>query len=173
MGVYEFTEVPAGVYELTVSLPGFRTLRLTGLRLTQPTQQDVTLQIAGVSTQVEVMARRGPPEPVAPPSPRPSPPPPPVRVGGDIAQANLIFQSKPVYPPAARLAGVQGAVVIQAIITSEGTLTDLRVLNAEVHPDLNAAALDAVKQWRYKPTMLNGQPIATITTITVNFSLED
>ncbi len=107
-----------------------------------------------------------PPPPVAPP-----PPPPPAqvqRIGGDVAQANLIDQVKPVYPALAKAARVQDYVMLQATINKEGMIENLKVLHG--HPLLNDAAISAVKQWRYKPQMLNGQPIEVITTITVNFS---
>jgi protein TonB len=87
-----------------------------------------------------------------------------------VAQANLIHQPKPVYPPLARAARVQDYVMLQATISREGTIQDLKVLRG--HPLLNEAAIEAVKQWRYKPQTLNGQPIEVITTITVNFSFQ-
>jgi protein TonB len=108
----------------------------------------------------------------APPPPPPPPPPPaalpPQRIGGDVAQANLISAPKPQYPQLARSARVQGVVLLQATISKEGTIQDLRVISG--HPLLNEAALEAVRQWRYKPQMLNNQPIEVITTITVNFT---
>ena len=75
----------------------------------------------------------------------------------------------PVYPPLARQIRVQGAVVMEAVINKEGSIESLRVISG--HPLLNQAALDAVKQWRYRPTMLNGEPVEVITTVTVTFSL--
>jgi periplasmic protein TonB len=108
-----------------------------------------------------------------PPPPEPPPPPistAPVRVGGGVELANLIFQAKPTYPPIARQARVQGAVVLEATISKDGSVVDLRVISG--NPLLNEAAIDAVRQWRYKPTLLNGDPVAVITTITVNFALQ-
>ena len=99
------------------------------------------------------------------------PPLPPQRLGGDVAQANLLTTVNPVYPADARAARVQGVVMLQATIDREGKVTDLRVIRG--HPLLNDAAVDAVKQWRYKPQTLNGQPIEVITTITVNFSFQE
>jgi protein TonB len=91
------------------------------------------------------------------------------RQGGDVQAANLIFQVKPVYPPIAIQTRVQGVVVLEAIISKEGTIESLRVISG--HPLLNQAALDAVKQWRYRPTLLNGSPVPVITNVTVSFNL--
>jgi len=75
-----------------------------------------------------------------------------------------------VYPPLARSARVTGVVLLQATISTEGTIKDLRVISG--HTLLQEAAIEAVKQWRYKPQLLNGQPIEVITTITVNFIMQ-
>src|SRR2546421_312047 len=106
---------------------------------------------------------------VAPPPPPPPPPPPArVRVGGNVQQANLLSQTKPVYPPLAKQARIQGVVVLEAEISKEGTIDNLKVITG--HPLLIQAAIDAVKQWKYKPTLLNGEAVAVVTTITVNFA---
>src|SRR5439155_22761758 len=91
------------------------------------------------------------------------------RRGGNVQATNHIYQVNPVYPPLARQIRVQGAVVMEAVINKEGSIESLRVISG--HPLLNQAALDAVKQWRYRPTMLNGEPVEVITTVTVTFSL--
>ncbi len=93
----------------------------------------------------------------------------PVRVGGDVQQANLISQVKPKYPALAKQARIQGAVVLEAVIGRGGNIVDLKVIKG--HPLLIPEALEAVKQWRYRPTLLNREPVEVLTTITVNFSL--
>jgi protein TonB len=115
--------------------------------------------------------------PAGPPSPPPSAPPPPptvdahpVRVNGGVQAAKLIYQVKPVYPPLARQARVQGVVVLEAVINKNGAIGSLRVVSG--HPLLNQAALDAVKQWRYEPTLLSSEPIDVITSVTVTFTLQ-
>jgi protein TonB len=90
-------------------------------------------------------------------------------VGGNVQQAMLIRQPKPVYPPLAKQARIQGVVRLNAIIGKDGTIQNLQV--ATGHPLLVPAALDAVKQWVYKPTLLNGEPVEVITQIDVNFTL--
>jgi protein TonB len=112
------------------------------------------------------------------PSAAPPPPPPPVeqkktvqriRVGGQVQQANLIRQPKPVYPPLAKQARIQGVVRFEAIIGKDGTIQNLRLVSG--HPLLVPAAQEAVKQWLYKPTLLNGEPVEVATVIDVNFTL--
>ncbi|MBV9610567.1 MAG: energy transducer TonB [Acidobacteria bacterium] len=92
-----------------------------------------------------------------------------VRVSAGVQAGNLVNQVKPTYPQIAKNARIQGAVVLQAEISKQGTIENLRVMSG--HPMLVPAALDAVKQWRYKPYYLNGEPVAVETTITVNFTL--
>jgi protein TonB len=82
----------------------------------------------------------------------------------------LIKQVNPTYPPLARAARVTGVVLLSATISTDGSIKDLRVISG--HTLLQEAAIEAVKQWRYKPTMLNGQPVEVITTITVNFIMQ-
>ena len=93
----------------------------------------------------------------------------PVRVGGDIKEPRRIHDVKPVYPDIAQQAGVQGIVIIEAIIGTDGAVESARVLRPV--PLLDQAALDAVTQWRYSPTLLNGQPVNVVMTVTVTFSL--
>jgi protein TonB len=76
----------------------------------------------------------------------------------------------PVYPPIALSAGVQGVVILEATISENGTIENVRTLRS--HPLLERAAVEAVKRWRYTPTRLNGQPVPIILTVTVNFMIE-
>jgi protein TonB len=84
-----------------------------------------------------------------------------------VAAGNLIFQTKPVYPPIAQAAHITGTVVLRAIISKSGTIENLTVQSGP--PILRQAALDGVRNWRYKPFLLNGEPTDVDTTITVNF----
>jgi len=92
-----------------------------------------------------------------------------VRIGGQVEGARLIFQVKPDYPEIARMARVQGTVRLEAVISREGTVESLRVVGGP--PLLVKAAFDAVSQWRYQPTLLNGEPVEVSTEIEVNFTL--
>ena len=106
-----------------------------------------------------------------------APPPPPsrpqttkrIRQGGDVEAARLIYGPRPDYPQLAKSARVQGTVQLEAVIATDGTIKDLKVKSG--HPLLVKAALEAVKQWRYQPTLLNGQPVEVETEIDVNFAL--
>ncbi|HXK02828.1 MAG TPA: energy transducer TonB [Verrucomicrobiae bacterium] len=114
------------------------------------------------------------------PSAAPPPPPPPkkeekpaapkrITIGGNVQQAKLIRQPKPVYPPLAKQARISGVVHLAAVISANGTIQDLKVISG--HPLLIPAALEAVKQWVYQPTLLNGEPVEVQTQIDVNFTL--
>jgi len=92
-----------------------------------------------------------------------------VRISQGVSQGLLIHKVVPQYPALAKQARIQGAVVLQALIGKDGTVTNLRVISG--HPMLTNAALDAVKEWRYKPYYLNGEPVEVETTINVNFTL--
>jgi periplasmic protein TonB len=107
-----------------------------------------------------------------------APPPPPkattpkrIRVGGQVENAKQIFAPKPEYPPLAKMARIQGAVKLEAIISKDGTIQDLKILSG--HPLLVKAAVEAVSRWRYQPTLLNGEPVEVITEIDVNFTLAE
>jgi periplasmic protein TonB len=107
----------------------------------------------------------------------PPPPPPkpvqtgPVRIGGNVMQAKAIDRVQPTYPAIARAAHVQGTVVLHAIIAKDGTVQQLQLVSGP--PLLVNAAMDAVRQWRYSPTELNGEPVEVDTTIQVVFTLGD
>jgi len=92
-----------------------------------------------------------------------------VRVSSGVAQGLLLHEMKPQYPPLARQARIQGTVVLQAVIGKDGTVQNLHVISG--HPMLTQAAMDAVKQWRYKPYYLNGEPVEVDTQININFTL--
>jgi periplasmic protein TonB len=92
-----------------------------------------------------------------------------VRVSQGVSQGLLIKKVQPSYPPLARQARIQGTVTLQAEISKDGTIENLRLISG--HPMLAPSAIEAVKQWRYKPYMLNGEPVAVETTVMVNFTL--
>ena len=113
--------------------------------------------------------------------PSAAPPPPPkkeevkpvtpqrIKVGGNVQSAKLVRQPRPVYPPLAKQARISGVVKLSAIISKDGSIQHLEVISG--HPLLVPAALEAVKQWVYQPTLLNGEPVEVQTQIDVNFTL--
>ncbi len=93
----------------------------------------------------------------------------PVRISSGVMDGIAILKTVPVYPAIARAAGVQGVVMLQATVSKNGTIENLRVESGPVM--LRQAAVDAVKRWRYKPFLLNGEPVEVETTVNVVFSL--
>jgi TonB family protein len=93
-----------------------------------------------------------------------------LRVGGKVKPPKKIKDVKPVYPPAAKSAKIAGVVIIEATIGADGKVIDTKVLRSV--PMLDQAALDAVRQWEFTPTLLNGKPVPVIMTVTTNFSLK-
>jgi TonB family protein len=94
----------------------------------------------------------------------------PIRVGGNIMTPMKTHDAKPTYPADAQNAHVQGVVIIEALVDPTGTVANAGVLRSI--PMLDAAALGAVSRWRFMPTLLNGQPVSVIMTVTVNFTLQ-
>jgi protein TonB len=92
-----------------------------------------------------------------------------VRVGGEIRPPQKVTDVAPSYPPIARAAHVEGIVILEAVIGEDGAVRDVRLLRSI--PLLNAAAVEAVRQWRFTPTLLNGQPVPIVMTVTVAFKL--
>jgi protein TonB len=78
---------------------------------------------------------------------------------------------RPVYPDAARARNAEGPVLMRAFISRDGSVESLELLNTPADSELATAAIEAVRQWKYQPTLLNGEPIAVVTEVTVNFSL--
>ena len=103
-----------------------------------------------------------------PPPPKPATPSR-IRVGGNVEAASLVNKVTPIYPPIAKTAHVSGTVVLHAIIAKDGTIQELQFVSGP--PLLMKAAMDAVREWRYRPTLLNGEPVEVDTTIDVVFTL--
>jgi protein TonB len=93
----------------------------------------------------------------------------PIRVGGVIQPPTRVRRVAPVFPEIARAARVQGVVILECVIGPDGRVTDVHVLRGQ--PLLERAAIDAVRQWLYRPTRLNGQPVAVVMTVTVTFTM--
>ena len=92
-----------------------------------------------------------------------------VRVSSGVSQGLLVHRVSPTYPPLARQARIQGVVVLQAQISKDGTIQNLQLISG--HPMLAPAAIEAVRQWKYKPYLLNGEPVEVDTQVQVNFTL--
>ncbi len=121
--------------------------------------------IGGIIGSVPTAA---PPPPAVKEAPKPTTPQR-IRVGGNVQAANLIKKVTPPYPALAKQARIQGVVRFTAIIGKDGTIQNLQLVSG--HPLLVPAATEAVKQWLYRPTLLNNEPVEVITQIEVNFTL--
>jgi protein TonB len=86
-----------------------------------------------------------------------------------VQSSKLIRRVEPEYPELAKRARVQGIVLLQVVVDEQGNVTEVNIIRG--HPLLNQAAVDAVSQWKYSPTLLNGEPVPVIATVTVNFVL--
>ena len=167
-GRFEFEPIAPGRYVLSTALLGFRTLsqELT-LRDARNWERAVTLQVETLQERVMVWEQRPPgvtPQVYAGQTPR---------IGGDIRPPKKLKDVRPIYPPAMRDAGFEGVVPMEALIGVDGGVTSVRVISAQVHPELAKAAVDAVRQWRFSPTLLNGVAIEVSMTVAVQFSLPE
>ncbi len=111
---------------------------------------------------------------IPPPPPAPAPPPlrTPVRVGGQIKPPELVHRVEPIYPEVAVSARLRGTVILEAQVDKEGRVVDLKVLRS-ANRLLDDAAIAAVKQWHYRPLILNNQPEQFVLTVVLTFSLQD
>jgi TonB family protein len=144
---------------------------------TDPAQKQRTIAEATALQRraIEIRTRRAPADPTAgtlashgPRDPLPSPMAP-VRIGGTLKPPAKIKNVGPVYPPEAKAAGISGVVIMDVTLGVDGRVVDTKVLRSI--PELDQAAIDAVMQWEFTPTLLNGQPVPVIMTVTVNFTL--
>ena len=168
-GRFTFSNVQPGRYVLEASLAGFRSLRQEfDLQASRDWDRAITLQVGDLQETITVSAARTSAADPAPEARGPRP----IRVGGNIRTPRKIADVKPVFPASMRAAGREGVVPIEAIIGQDGTVTSVRVLTAQVHPDFAIAAIDAVRQWRFTPTLLNGAPVEVVMTVSVSFKLD-
>jgi len=167
-GQFEFTPVGSGRYTLSAKLPGFRSLiDQFELKDTRDWDRLVTLQVGELEENVTVTAQRPSPRPAAAQAGTTEP----VRVGGNIKPPVKIVNVPPVYPASMRDAGLEGTVPMDALIALDGTVSSVRVLSAQVHPEFARAAENAVRQWRFSQTLLNGVPVEVRMAVSVHFGL--
>lgn len=168
-GAYSFPQINVGQYTFEARLPGFANHSRTLAIRAQAEVLDAVLQLGGIETVVEVSVA----------APQAAPPPPvsaqtPLRVGGVIAVPNLIYAPKPVYPAAAFARQAQDSVKLDTVVDKDGVVQSVQLnpSHGTSSPALIGAAIDAVKQWRYRPALLNGAPVEFPVTITVNFMMQ-
>jgi len=176
-GDFVFNEVPAGAYDFNPGIPGFGIRYPVMVRAGQSSQADVTLRIGQLTEEITVASRKG--EPSSPPAARSWSAPPPYDPSTDPCRApgvsacvkppRKIKDVRPVVP-----AGREGdvvTVVIEAEIGTDGTVQDAR-LSSPTDAQFGQAGLDAVNQWLFTPTRLNGEPVPVTMTVTINFTAQ-
>lgn len=166
-GSYQFDRVAAGTYNVEVRARGFALYQQAGVVLRPGTSEQLNLKLdmGQLTENVDVVGKGPRPQPSSAAPRR-------IRVGGNVQATKLMDVVKPVYPADAQSAGIEGTVLLRAVISTGGNLLGVSVMNTSADPGLAKAAMDAVQQWRYQPTLLNGVPVEVITTINVNFRLE-
>ena len=183
-GNFVFKALPAGEYEMKVLKPGFAVYRAPQVVLEPGRDLAMTakLQMGDLTETVDVeyrgeqyaMDRRveGATESSSARETAEGLKSKRIRIGGNVEAAKLITKVQPIYPDSAKERGAQGSVLLHAIVSKDGRPLAMQVLNSQIDPDLARAAVEAVSQWRYQPTLLNGEPVEIDTVITVNFKLK-
>lgn len=167
-GEFALQPLPAGNYTLTVEKPGFARLRLEGIQVKAGgvTEVQPRLVVGQVAESMEVRAERPAPAAQAPGAP------PRLEVGGSVQATRIVRLERPSYPPDCKAEGIEGTVLLRATIATDGSIANLERVNQLVDPRLAEAAIAAVKNWRYQPTLLNGAPVEVLTDIQINFALQ-
>ena len=168
-GEFSFTPLPDGFYKVEVRKPGFALYEAgeISLKSSEPVKVDVVLNIGRIQETVNVRADAAAPAA----NPQPNTVPKRIRVGGNVQASKLIFKEHPLYPADCKAERLEGTVLLSAVISREGVPISLEQVNQLVDARFVKVATDAVRQWRYQPTLLNGEPVEIISMIQVNFTL--
>ncbi|MDQ6705742.1 MAG: TonB family protein, partial [Acidobacteriota bacterium] len=159
-GSFAFDGLAPGLYRVEIQKAGFApSLSVVSVASRSSEPQDFFLNAGSMRERLTVAAQGAPGAHLKR-----------IRIGGNMQAAKLLLRIRPLYPQAAKLLGVSGTVMIRANIRKDGTPEKLTIL-ASPSDDLSNAALEAVSQWRYSPTLLNGEPIDVETIIDINFTL--
>lgn len=158
-GTFSVSGTGAGQYILRVAKPGFDSIfRMFDLKADSTVNRQITMAEPGTPQTPDSVTNADESQSK------------PIRIGGAVAQSNLTAKLQPVYPPAAKSARIQGTVELEITVTKDGIPAELRVLRSP-SDDLSESALEAVRQWRYRPTLLNGAPVEIVSTVVVNYTL--
>jgi TonB family protein len=167
-GSYSVSGIPEGLYTINVMKPGYALLSIAGRKIEVGTTARADLYLSLGKVQETVTVDGGKPTGDAPAAV--SGPPSRIRVSGNVQAAKLLKKVNPSYPPEAKQARVQGVVRMRAVIGKEGDILGLTLLMSP-SPELARSAMEAVNQWKWQPTLLNGQPVEIQTDIDVNYTL--
>jgi TonB family protein len=166
-GRFDFGTVAAGRYQVGSKLLGFMSLA-QDVRLESPRQWDLALTIPVGTIQETITVRDQRPAGAPGRAERA-----PVRIGGNIKPPRKLVDVRPIYPQAMRDAGIDGLVSLNALIDTEGKVASVHLAGSQAHPELAKAAIEAVKQWQFSSTLLNGEKVELLMTVTVAFTLQD
>jgi TonB family protein len=174
VGEFKVAPLTEGEYVVNVAAKGFARMSMAGIMVMggEETPVRVVLNVGGVTEQLTVRGE-GTPRPAASAPPKTEGPPKRIAVGGSVQATRMEKMVRPAYPPECKAAGIQGTVVLKAVIGKDGSIVNLERVNKLVDERLADAAMEAVKQWQYRPTLLNGQPVEVMTEIEVNFTLAE
>lgn len=167
-GSYSVSGIPEGLYTINVMKPGYALLSIAGRKIEVGSTARADLYLSLGKVQETITVDGGKPTgdaPAAVPGP-----PSRIRVSGNVQAAKLLKKVNPAYPPEAKQARVQGVVRMRAVIGKEGDILGLTLLMSP-SPELARSAMEAVNQWKWQPTLLNGQPVEIQTDIDVNYTL--
>jgi TonB family protein len=172
-GEFSFPSLPDDdSYAIFVEKEGFAVLSNTMVKVGAPLV--FTLNLGGLRETVTVNGGAMPPPPPPPPPPPGTPQavsPTRIRIGGNVQAAKLVNKVNPIYPADCKKEGISGVVLLSAVIGKEGDVLSLEPVNQFVDARLRESAMNAVKLWRYQPTLLNGNPVEVTTQVEVNFTL--
>jgi TonB family protein len=164
-GKFVFDNLSPGQYVLRVEKPGFAALfREFKVDADSKVERGLVLKVGSIHESVDVQSKGTPAAAQQPSNPQQ------VRIGGAVQESKLISKANPIYPASAKAAGIQGIVSLDMVISKDGTPLDIQVVSSP-NDDLTQSSLEAVRQWRYSPTLLNGQPVEVVTDVVVNYTL--
>lgn len=164
-GKFALDNTPAGDAILRIEKPGFSSVfREFNLNADSNIQRDLTMQVGPIQQAMTVTGQGTPQHQVTRLSSDR------LRIGGSVEESHIITKKLPAYPAAAKASGIQGKVMLEAVISKEGVPQELRVLSSP-SDDLSESALEAVREWRYSSTLLNGNPVQVLTDIVINYTL--
>jgi len=171
-GRFIFDPVPEGAYMLTVNLEGYSGFFYSSMEVRGDSASRMRIQMQPAGESLSLIAKA---EGKAEAPAKLSPPPAPnrINVGGGVQRARIVSQTPPAYPAECKVAGIEGTVVLRIVIDREGAVKSVERVNKLVDERLADAAIEAVKQWKYQPTLLNGEPVEVITEVEVNFTLAE
>jgi len=158
-GSFVFKALPAGEYEMKVLKPGFAPYVAPNVLLGPSRDLGMDVQAEGSTKAKPSTETSEKPKPAR------------IRIGGNVEFAKVLTKVQPIYPESAKAAGAQGSVVLHTIVSMDGRPLSVEVLNSHIDPELARAAVEAVNQWRFQPTLLNGEPVEIDATVTVSFKL--